>query len=103
MKGSRFLKRIAFYLTRRYTKIQLAAIAVLILFCFLISESNIFTRISYDAQIMTLKKEIKHYRVQTEQDKERLKQLNSNKEDIEKFARENFLMKNADEDIFIIE
>lgn len=103
MKGSKAFKRIAFYLTRRYTKIQLLAIGVLIVFCFLISESNIFARIGYDAQIMTLKSDIKHYREQTVQDKERLKQLNSNKEDIEKFARENFLMKKADEDIFIVE
>lgn len=81
---------------------QLLVIAALIVFAFLISESNIFARIGYDAEIMSLNNQIEFYREQAEKDRTRLDELNSNKNDIEKFARENFMMKNEDEDIFIV-
>lgn len=81
---------------------QLLVIAALIVFAFLISESNIFARIGYDAEIMSLNNQIEFYREQAEKDRTRLEELNSNKNDIEKFARENFMMKNEDEDIFIV-
>lgn len=99
----KFLKALGSYLAQRYSKVQLLAIAILIVFAFFISESNIFTRLNYDMQIRELNSQIEYYREQTEKDRERLKQLNSNKEDIEKFARENFMMKKPDEDIFIVE
>lgn len=99
----KFLKALGSYLVQRYSKVQLLAIAILIVFAFFISESNIFTRLNYDMQIRELNSQIEYYREQTEKDRERLKQLNSNKEDIEKFARENFMMKKPDEDIFIVE
>lgn len=98
----KYLKIAKLYLTRRFSKMQLLVIAALIVFAFLISESNIFARIGYDAEIMSLNNQIEFYREQAEKDRTRLEELNSNKNDIEKFARENFMMKNEDEDIFIV-
>lgn len=98
----KYLKIAKLYLTRRFSKMQLLVIAALIVFAFLISESNIFARIGYDAEIMSLNNQIEFYREQAEKDRTRLDELNSNKNDIEKFARENFMMKNEDEDIFIV-
>lgn len=98
-----FLKSIFRYLTTRYTKIQLLIMLVIIVFAFFVSESNIFARWGYDSKISELEGQIEYYRNQTEQDKQKLKELESNKDHIEKFARENYLMKKEDEDVFIVE
>ena len=76
---------------------------VIIFFAFFISDSNIFSRFGYDAKIMELNSQIDYYREKTEQDKEKLKLLESDKDQIEKFARENYLLKKDDEDVFVVE
>lgn len=90
-------------LRQGYSKIQLIAIIGLVVFIFFVSDSNIFALLGYESQINDLNKQIEYYRKKTEVDKEQLKLLQSDKENIEKFARENFLMKKENEDIFIIE
>lgn len=99
----KFFRSIFNYLITRYTKVQLLIILVIILFAFFITDSNIFARFGYDAKIMELNGQIKHYREQTEEDKQKLKLLESDKDRIEKFARENYLMKKENEDVFIVE
>ncbi|MFV0536978.1 MAG: FtsB family cell division protein [Dysgonomonas sp.] len=99
----KFLKSIFNYLITRYTKVQLLIIFVIIVFAFLISESNIFARIGYDAQIMELNDQIEYYRNKTTEDKQKLEQLQLDKDQIEKFVRENYLMKKDNEDVYIIE
>lgn len=91
------------YLISRYTKVQLLIILVIIIFGFFISESSIFARFSYDAMIMELNSQIEHYRNKTIEDKQKLQELQSDKDRIEKFARENYLMKKPDEDVFLVE
>ena len=76
---------------------------VIIFFAFFISDSNIFARFGYDAKIMELNSQIDYYREKTEQDKEKLKLLESDKDQNEKFARENYLLKKDDEDVFVVE
>lgn len=78
-------------------------IFVIIVFAFFISESNIFARIGYDAQIMELDDQIEYYRNKTTEDKQKLEQLQLDKDQIEKFVRENYLMKKDNEDVYIIE
>ena len=78
-------------------------IIVIIVFGFFISESNVFARISYDNTINELNEQIEYYHKKTEEDKKKLEELESDKEQIEKFARENYLMKKPNEDIFIVE
>lgn len=97
------LKSIFNYIITRYTKLQLLIIIVIIVFGFFISESNIFARISYDNEISELNDQIEYYRNKTEEDKKKLQELESDKDQIEKFARENYLMKKPNEDIFIVE
>jgi len=99
----KILKSIFNYLITRYTKIQLLIILVIVVFAFFISESNIFSRFSYDAKIMELNNQIEYYRDKTVEDKQKLEQLQSDKDHIEKFARENYLMKKEDEDVYILE
>lgn len=99
----KILKSIFRYITTRYTKMQLLVILVVIAFGFFITDSSLFARFSYDAKIIELNNQIDNYHQQTERDKKQLEQLNSNKDDIEKFARENYLMKKENEDIYVVE
>lgn len=82
---------------------QLAVILVILVCAFIISDSNIFTRINYDLEIHDLKGQIEYYREKTEEDKKKIEELNSDKDNIEKFARENYKMKRENEEVFIIE
>lgn len=53
-------------------------------------------------KITTLKKEKSYYQEKIKEDNRRIKELLSSKENLEKFAREQYLMKKPNEDIFII-
>lgn len=96
-------KSIINFLFSKFTKIQLVIIAVLLVCAFIISDSNVFARIGYDAEIRSLKGQIKYYEKKKEEDKRKLEELHSDKEGIEKFARENYYMKKDNEDVFVIE
>lgn len=97
------LKKLYRYARTQFGKLQLLAVVAIIVYVFLISENNIFVRWGYDAEIMKLEDQIEYYREQTEINTRKLEELDADKDEIEKFARENYLMKKADEDVFIIE
>lgn len=84
------------------TVYQIIILLVLVAMLFFFSDSSVTKRIQYESQIKDLESQIEFYRKQTEIDKEKLDELQSNKEDLEKFARENYLMKKKNEEIFII-
>jgi cell division protein FtsB len=85
------------------TATQIIILLVLIVMLFFLSDSNVTKRIKYETQINNMESQIEFYRQQTETDKEKLNELQSNKDDLEKFARENYLMKKENEDIFIVD
>lgn len=68
-----------------------------------VDENSLIRRVKYKYEIMQIQSEIKYYRSIYEKDTERMNELNSNPEAIEKIAREKYLMKTPDEDIFIFE
>ena len=55
-----------------------------------------------ESQIKEIQTQIESYQQQIDVDKEKLNELQSNKDDLEKFARENYFMKKENEEIFII-
>lgn len=85
------------------TAYQIIILFVLIAILFFFSDSSIPKRFKYESQIKDLESQIEFYRHQTEIDKKKLNELQSNKEDLEKFARENYLMKKENEEVFIIQ
>ena len=54
-------------------------------------------------KIRQLKGDIEHYQHVIDESNRRLNELRSNSENLEKFAREQYLMKKPNEDIYIIE
>ncbi|MCD7972553.1 MAG: septum formation initiator family protein [Candidatus Azobacteroides sp.] len=87
--------------SRYLNKYQLVFVVFLILVLF-VDEHNIFQRIAYRQKISELKKEIRYYENLREENKKKLEELYSNDEDLEKFAREEYLMKKDNEDIFVL-
>lgn len=80
--------------------ITLIIFGIIIVF---LDENSLIQRARHKDEIKTLKNEINKYRVQFEEDTERLKEITNNPEALEKIAREKYLMKKPDEDIFIFE
>lgn len=64
--------------------------------------NNFINKIQLKSKITTLKKERSYYQNKIEEDNRKMKELLSNKDNLEKFAREQYLMKNKNEDIFVI-
>jgi cell division protein FtsB len=69
---------------------------------FVAGDSNIYKHYTYTRKIHRLEKEIRQYRNEIEANKSKLKNLRTNKEGLERFAREEYLMKKRNEDLFII-
>jgi len=82
---------------------QLLVITALIAILFFFSDSSLLKRIKYERQINDLETQIDFYRAQTDTNKIKLHELQSSKDNLEKYARENYLMKKENEEIFIIE
>lgn len=97
------LRKIADFLLTRFTKIQLGIIVALLVACFIISDSSIFARFGYDLEISHLKGQIEYYKAKSEDDRRKLKELQSDRDNLEKFARENYLMKKENEEVFVVE
>jgi cell division protein FtsB len=78
------------------------AVILFFVFTFLIGESSIFKRISYDSQISRLESEIEYYTQQKEENLRKLEALHSDNESLEKLAREQYQMIKPNEELFII-
>ena len=68
-----------------------------------VGDSSLYKRYTYDEKIRSLEREIEHYQKEIEVNSKKLNDLHTDKEGLERFAREEYLMKRANEDIFIIE
>lgn len=80
---------------------------ILTLLCFVLlvvffDRHSIISRRSANKQLQELKTSRDYYRQKLESDKNELKELTTNKENIERFAREQFYMRRANEELFVI-
>lgn len=76
---------------------------VFLLIIGVLDENSLIRRAMHRHEIASLKSEIKRYTIQYEEDTRKLEELDNNPEAIEKIARERYLMKTADEDVYIFE
>ena len=81
-------------------------VVVVVFFLFItlvVGDSNLYKRYTYDEKIRRLEREIRHYKKEIETDRKKLDDIRTNREGLERYAREEFYMKRANEDVFIIE
>jgi cell division protein FtsB len=64
--------------------------------------NDLFSQWEYHQQVNKLKQERDFYQKETAKVHQDLDELTSNKEKLEKFAREKYLMKKDNEDVFVI-
>lgn len=91
--------------TSLFSKIMNKYTVVLLIFLVWLAffdRNNLVGKMQLRGKISTLKKEKAYYLEKIEEDKRNMKELLSNKDNLEKFAREQYLMKNKNEDVFVI-
>src|ERR1041385_2473615 len=86
------------FLKNKYVIASIALMAWLIFF----DGNDFFTQWSYRKKLNELEKEKEYYTVEIEKNRNELQSLISSKKNLEKFAREKYLMKKDNEDIFVI-
>jgi cell division protein FtsB len=64
--------------------------------------NDLFSQYEYHQQVSKLKQERDFYQKENAKVHQDLSELTSNKEKLEKFAREKYLMKRDNEDVFVI-
>ena len=67
-----------------------------------LDQDSLIEQMQLRAQINRLKNDKNYYLKKIKEDKRKKEELFSNRENLEKFAREQYLMKKENEDIFII-
>ncbi|MCD7976754.1 MAG: septum formation initiator family protein [Tannerellaceae bacterium] len=75
---------------------------VAVIFTLTAGDSNLYKRYTYDEKIRSLEKEIKYYQDEIEVNSKKLNDLRTDKEGLERFAREEYFMKKPNEDIYLI-
>jgi len=88
-------------LTNSFNKYLIVTIGFVIWILFF-DANNVMQHRRNIAELQQLEEQVDFYRHKIEADKKKLYELQTNDENLEKFAREQFLMKKADEDIFVI-
>lgn len=68
-----------------------------------LDENSLIRRVGYAREISHLKEEIEKYRTEYEENTKRLNELTTNPEAIEQIAREKYLMKKPNEDIYVFD
>ena len=88
------------FIRRRKYLITVVAFAVIIGF---LDENSLVLRFGYEREISRLKEEIEKYRTDYEENTKRLNEISINPDAIEQIAREKYLMKKPNEDIYVFE
>lgn len=91
-------KNLKSLLLNKYT-IVFMVFAVFVTF---FDEHNLIQRWKTNQKIYRMEKELKFYKEEIQSTKQKKNELESSDENLEKFAREHYLLKKENEDIFII-
>ncbi len=68
-----------------------------------IDQNNLIDRFQLQSRINKLEQQKERYLIEIEQNNRKMEELQSNTENLEKFGREEYLMKKKDEVLFIVE
>ncbi len=92
------MKRLLDLFKNKYFLISFAFIVWMIFF----DKNDLFSQNQYRKQVIKLKQERDFYKKETEKVRKDLDELTTNPQRLEKFARERYLMKRDNEDVFVI-
>ncbi|MFD0793557.1 septum formation initiator family protein [Mucilaginibacter litoreus] len=92
------MKRLIDLIKNKYFLVTLAFVVWMIFF----DKNDLFSQYEYHQQLDKLKQEEAFYKIETEKVNKDLDELTSDKAKLEKFAREKYLMKKDNEDVFVI-
>jgi cell division protein FtsB len=77
-------------------------ISVFAIWMLFFDQNNVMDRMRMSSEIRQLEDDREFYLEQIEKDSTRLHELTTDKENLEKYAREQFLMKKDNEDVFVV-
>ena len=92
------MKRLVYLVKNKFFLISLAFLFWMVFF----DKNDLFSQYQYHQQVKKLKQERDFYKTETAKVAKDLDELTSNPQKLEKFAREKYLMKKANEDVFVI-
>lgn len=98
------MSRIKDFYNKYLSRINAYWLVIIVFFAltFIMGDSSLYKRYTYDEKIRNLEKEIKHYQKEIEINSKKLNDLHTDKEGLERFAREEYFMKKPNEDVYII-
>ena len=94
----KLLEHIPSFLRNKYV-VAVAVFAVVILF---LDRNDLFTQVSRTQQLHDLEESKEYYTKRIENEQKELNKLKTNAGTLEKYAREKYMMKRDNEDLFII-
>ncbi len=77
-------------------------VAALVVWLFFFDKNDVYTQADLIKKCNKLRAERDYYLAEIEHNKTEIKELQTNKESLETFAREKYLMKKDNEDVFVI-
>jgi len=86
------------YFTNKYVVV----VFVFAIWVTFLTDKNLIDIMELRSDIEQLKEQREYYKQKIKENKEKIHQLKTNKDNLERFAREEYLMKKGNEDIFII-
>ncbi|MEJ6981922.1 septum formation initiator family protein [Pedobacter sp. P351] len=92
------MKRIVELFRHKYFLVSICFLVWMLFF----DRNDLLSQYEYRSQLNKFKEEKAFYITQIEQVEKDLDELTTNRERLEKFAREKYLMKKDDEDVFVI-
>jgi len=98
------MKKMIDFLYKRVHKVNKyhLTVVVFLVITFFVGDNTLLDGIQYETKIKSYQKEIESLRKDNEDKLRQLNALQGDKESLEKFAREQFLMTKADEELFLI-
>ncbi len=87
----------------KVNKKYLIATIIFLVFVLVLDSDNLLKRFSLLSEKQELEGQIKAYDEKIIENNRKLKELRTSKENLEKFAREEYYMKNSNEDVYLIE
>lgn len=98
MKGKKILQKVLPKLKNKY----ILTFILFIIWLAFFDKNDFISQYSYRKQLHKLKTDEQYFTDEIKNNKEKLYELMSSQANLEKFAREKYLMKKDDEDIFVI-